>query len=265
MAAGYGWNNFRPGYMPQGAVLGPAVVTNVALTADDQFVNVQGFALLQLYSDNATPANRTFTLSPGNFQGHQLKVIFQSAGTSCQLVNTGNVKLNGDWEPLQYDALDLYYDGTYWVEIGRSDPVFQVAEGTLTNAQLLALNTTPVTVIPAPAAGKAIVIDEVEMFHDYSTAAYTGGGDVSLQYATSNSVVILFADTLVTGNADLKTVARPTIYNLDASTGTATGYDLSNATAQGVELTNASADFGGGNAANILKYRIRYHVVTLLS
>lgn len=309
MAASNGWNNFR-GNMPQGSVLGPAVSTSVTLTADNQFVNVQGFPLLLLYSDSTTATQRTFTLSPGNYQGHRLNVIFESGSSNtCQLINTGNVKLAADWTPVQYQALELYFDGTYWVEIGRTNPTTTSAAltsahlfignasniatdtavtgdislsntgvatlssaiyvdlvGALTQAQILTLNSVPVTLLAASAAGTAYVIDEMEVFHSYSTAAYTGGGDLSLRYGAAGDAILDFDSTLITATSSFHGESKPTLYNLDASTGTAkSGYDLAGATAKALVLNAASADFGAGNAANVLKYRIRYHLVTLLT
>lgn len=329
MAASNGWNNFR-GQMAQGSVLGPAVVTSVTLTADNQFVNVQGFPLLLLYSNNTTAANRTFTLSPGNYQGHRLNIIFESGSSNtCQLANSGNVKLAAVWEPVQYQAIELYYDGTYWVEIGRTNPTVLSAAltsahlfvgnasniavdvalsgdatlantgamtianlavttakintaavtaaklasdvlvdltGALTQAQIISLNTVPVVLLAASAAGTAYVIDEVEVFHSYSTTVYASGGDLTLTYGVAGDAILDFDASLVTAGTSFHGISRPTIYSLDASTGSAkSGYDLAGGTAKSLVLQAASADFTGGNAANVLKYRIRYHLVTVLT
>lgn len=138
------------------------------------------------------------------------------------------------------------------------------ATGTLSQANIIAMFTTDVSLIAAPGAGKAIVVDEIEFFHDYSTAAYTSGGDVSVLY-TGSTVICLADVTLVTAAADDYLLMRPTIYNLDNSTGTAIGYDLNAEENKGVDITNATGVFATGNAANIIKYRIRYHVITLLA
>lgn len=142
--------------------------------------------------------------------------------------------------------------------------ILKEATGSLTQANITGMNATPVELIAAPAAGSAIVVDEIELFHDYATAAYTSGGDVSIKYGTSGAVITLVDVAFVTGTSDINRWIRPTIYNLDASTGTATGFDILTAAATNVSITNATAAFANGNASNIIKWRIRYKVVTLL-
>ena len=51
--------------------------------------------------------------------------------------------------------------------------LLRVAEVTLTSAQILALHTTPVSIIAAQGAGKVIVIDKVVGFIDYGAATYS--------------------------------------------------------------------------------------------
>lgn len=143
--------------------------------------------------------------------------------------------------------------------------ISQTATGTLTQANITAMNGAAVELIAAPAAGLAIVIDEIELLHDYDTAAYTGGGDVSIQYGAAVAAITLIDETFVTGTSDASRVIRPTIYDLDSTTGTGTGFDIGAVAAQNISVTNASAAFADGNAANIIKWGIRYHVITLLT
>lgn len=113
--------NFHDGYLETGGVLGK-VRKEVMLIADDTNVNVVGITYLALSSDNTTAANRTFTLTPGDKLGHELTIVFQSAGaTTAQLADSGINKLSAAWEPTQYDSLRLMWDGTYWVELSRAD------------------------------------------------------------------------------------------------------------------------------------------------
>ncbi len=58
----------------------------------------------------------------------------------------------------------------------------QVAEVTLTTAQLLALNTTPIDLVAAPGAGKYVIVDEVAGFNNHGGTDYAFGGPLSVRY-----------------------------------------------------------------------------------
>lgn len=67
---------------------------------------------------------------------------------------------------------------------------------TLSSAQLLALNGTPITVISAPAANKAIVIDRVVAYKPSGTA-YTvaGNKDIVLRYTDGSGTILIGVET----------------------------------------------------------------------
>jgi len=69
----------------------------------------------------------------------------------------------------------------------------QIAVVTLTSAQILALDTTPVSVIAAPGANKAIVIDSCEIRHAGGTAyaAIAAGDDLFLKYTDGSGAQAL--------------------------------------------------------------------------
>lgn len=65
---------------------------------------------------------------------------------------------------------------------------------TITSAQLLALNATPITILPAPGAGKAWVIDRVVLTLPYNSVAYAGiaaGEDLAFKYTDAAGTTIL--------------------------------------------------------------------------
>ncbi len=103
----------------------------VVLAADNQSVSVTNIASLIISSDNGTAANRTFTLTRPLYKGAQLKLTW-SGTNQGELADdgaisgggpTGAVRLSAVWPTAataQYDSLLLEYNGTDWIEIGRS-------------------------------------------------------------------------------------------------------------------------------------------------
>lgn len=63
---------------------------------------------------------------------------------------------------------------------------------TLSAAQVLALGSTAITIVPAPGAGKYVEVVRVEMFLDYNSAAYTGaaGKDVSIEHSSGGTPLV---------------------------------------------------------------------------
>lgn len=116
--------NFRDGYLDRAAEFGK-IYTEVLLTADNQVVTLgAGQGLLRLSSDNTTAANRTFTLSGGDTIGQELSIVFESgSSTTAQLASSGNAKLTGTWEPTQWNAIKLIWNGTYWIEDTRNSGI----------------------------------------------------------------------------------------------------------------------------------------------
>lgn len=115
------YDNLRSGYKTQGSPLFETAL-EVSLVADNTNINTRGVTTLYISSDNTTATNRTFTITDGDAAGHQLRLIFVSGGsTTADLQDTGNVRLSAAWQPTQNDTLVLYYVGTAWVELARSD------------------------------------------------------------------------------------------------------------------------------------------------
>jgi len=87
------------------------------------------------------------------------------------------------------------YDATGWYDCDEM-ALYTTLE--LTNAQILALNATPITAIAAPGAGKVIEIVKVVGVHDYATAAFGGiaeGEDLNLCYTNGSGAVLASLET----------------------------------------------------------------------
>lgn len=68
----------------------------------------------------------------------------------------------------------------------RGVNAYAMQETSVSSAQVLALNATPITVVAAPGAGNAVVVDFVQLFVDFNAAAYAGiaaGEDIVLVYS----------------------------------------------------------------------------------
>lgn len=60
----------------------------------------------------------------------------------------------------------------------------------LTSAQILASNTTPITLVPAPGAGKYISVDEVVAKMTFGSVQYTGANAVEVRYTDGSGVKV---------------------------------------------------------------------------
>src|SRR6476659_5974761 len=112
--------NYRDGTLEQGQAFA-ALSKTVMLIADNTAVTPENYSLIFIGSDNTTATNRTFTLAASAVgAGHHLTLQFNTgSSTTCELQDTGTMKLLTAWTPVQYDTLTLLFDGTNWNEIAR--------------------------------------------------------------------------------------------------------------------------------------------------
>lgn len=135
------------------------------------------------------------------------------------------------------------------------DPMMQQYKTvSLTAANLIAMFTTPVSVIAAPGTGKAIIVDTI-LFEMTTTATqFTGGGAVDFVFhgtstATHTGTIPASIVTTTAGTSNTQ-LGSPT-----AANGTTV---MANT---GVDITNATAAFAAGTGT--AKVQIWYSVVTL--
>lgn len=137
---------------------------------------------------------------------------------------------------------------------GSGTGVFTGGSGTvyvdLTAAQIIAMGTTPVSLIAAPGAGMAIIVDNITVKMVTTATAFTGGGAVEFRYTNASGAKVTadVASGVVTAGAGTSfTNVRGVTTSLTA---------VANAA---IVITNATAAFAAGTGTAVVS--IQYHVV----
>jgi hypothetical protein len=125
-----------------------------------------------------------------------------------------------------------------------TDSATFVTTGTLTTAEVLALYTTPITVVAAPGANKAVIIVGITLMLDFATTAYDGvaaGEDLEFRYTNGS-------DPFLTSSADAIRYVEPTT--------AAALIPVANAV---IVARLASGNVATGDSP--LKYKIEYKII----
>ena len=133
------------------------------------------------------------------------------------------------------------------IQNGVTKNIVQVS---LTAAQIIAMRTTPVSLVAAPGAGKAIVVDNISLKMTTTATAFTGGGAVEFRYTDGSGTKVSadIASGVVTAGAG---TSFTNVRGIEAS--------LTLVANAAVVITNASAVFAAGTGTAVVT--IEYHVV----
>ena len=172
-------------------------------------------------------------------------------GSACLTTTSGTAALGGS----SGDAtVRVRLNGAFGNSTSSLDSsLIQTATVSLSAANIIAMNATPVSVLAAPGAGKAILVESILFEMTRTSTAFTGGGALNFQYHTTTTSVPhsgTIAATLVTtgGAGSAQTWLGPNV-------GTNGLVIPAN---EGIDITNATAAFaaGTGTAKVFLKYRV---------
>jgi predicted RecA/RadA family phage recombinase len=138
------------------------------------------------------------------------------------------------------------------VQAADTDPsLIQKAVVTLTAAQIMAMYGAAVSILPSPAAGQTLVIDQIIAQMKPGATQFTGGGAVSFQYHGTGVVPhssSIPATTINSATASENVVPPPTGVIQPPS-------------ATGIDITNATAAFATGNGTMVVT--VFYSLITL--
>ncbi len=134
--------------------------------------------------------------------------------------------------------------------------VRQVVKVSLSSANWLGMYATPVQIIAAPGANKAIIIESVALEVDYGGAQFAAGGVVALQYSnTANGAGTAATATLAAATAN--GWAADTIATLAPATLNAGAAATVNV---GIFISNQTAAFTTGSST--VDVHVAYRVIT---
>lgn len=127
---------------------------------------------------------------------------------------------------------------------------------TLTAAQVNTMYTTPVELIPAPAAGSFIVVQQAILVNENGGTAWTSGGAITIGYSNANPG----SPDALTGTIAATFLTSPTAKQIITLAGAQIATALeSTVDALGIFISNATGVFATGTGT--LKVRLLYTVV----
>ncbi len=127
---------------------------------------------------------------------------------------------------------------------------------TLTAAQVNTMFTTPVELIPAPAAGSFIVVQQAILVNENGGTAWTSGGAITIGYSNANPG----NPNALTGTIAATFLTSPTAKQIITLAGAQIATALeSTVDALGIFISNATGVFATGTG--VLKIRLLYTVV----
>ena len=145
------------------------------------------------------------------------------------------------------NLLSLYGD---LFEVANGNEAAQVEKVEVTSAELLASNTTPVTLLSAPGAGKYLVVDSITGFVDFNSAAYDTNTTLEFRYTDESGAKV------ATDSAVLLPSTADTVVNVGGVEAEVTA--VANAP---VVLATATGDPANGDSP--MTFFVKYRVVSL--
>lgn len=109
-----------------------------------------------------------------------------------------------------------YWNGSAWFGIGQNLATPMVVKVDLSSADILALNTTPITIVAAPGAGFALMPSSMAYRYTFGSAAYLLGASIEL---ISNSIAAGTSNSFIV----ISTTVMRAAANRSGSTATSTG------------------------------------------
>lgn len=142
----------------------------------------------------------------------------------------------------QYASVHLRAANGNWWAFGAAQRLFE-AEVALSSAQILALNATPVELVPAPGSGKVVIVRGITLKMVATATAYANGGALEFRYTNASGAKVT-ADIA----AAVVTAGAGTSYTSVAGVTTS----LTNVVNSPIVVNNATAPFITGTGTAVV-------------
>lgn len=149
-----------------------------------------------------------------------------------------------DWIDENGNILASVDNNGNWAQSGLPGMKFCETQVTLTAAQIIAMKTTPVSILPAPAAGVAIVPDYCAFQMKPGGTQFTGGGLVTFVYHGTGTSIHGSSDGIPAATVNSATASNNLLSPVQAV--------IQPPAATGVDITNATNPFATGNGTAVV-------------
>lgn len=169
----------------------------------------------------------------GEYAGEQVLVVQMPLGQTANIVEIQDSTGSNSAQGKVLFSIDANGNFTQGGVVSAKQLVAQV---TLSAAQLTTLHSAPPSIVAAPGAGLAVILDALLFQFKFGTTQFTNGGAVSAVYhgASTNLLSGSIAQATVQGGVNATISAGSLAAALAVSTNT------------GIDLLAAGADFAGG-------------------
>lgn len=138
----------------------------------------------------------------------------------------------------------IWWNGTLWIDTVPSGVLLKVTQ-TLSSAQLLSINTTPIEVISAQGAGTVIVVHNIVYKYNYGTVAYSTASTLETEYTGQFAVL-----------TEVQNVIDGVVNKVKASSGFVSNSTLQENTGISVRAQVADPTLGDGTVDVYITYEI---------
>lgn len=166
---------------------------------------------------------------------------FKMASSLKAMVDAGRLSLVVSDEAARLDALETL------PQAFPLEQTMQTSITTITTAQLLALNTTPITVVPAAPAGFANVFESAAVYLPYNSIVYTiaAGKDLSFRYTDGSGLQLGGVETTGFLDTAASAIRLSLAYRIVSATAVS---DITPVTAAPIVLHMLSGNVTAGNS-----------------